>query len=599
VAEGETGNVSTSNGVGAEGIQTLPTLPRPEQCWALVTGATTPTGCNLARLCCQQGFGLVIVDYERCQSELDGLAVELRDIQTRLGWRQRVLTVASDLETSSDLETLHANVKSLGYDIGILIAGCQVENTDAILHQTCNVFLKSMSNIIIATAGLCRLFAADMVAHGTGRIMLTSMAGEGARASNIFTNAVFTTLVGELSATGVGISFLEFAPGSSADISDALENTCLSFLVHQGSADGPKAGVELRSVDGSEKTNPNVPSSPLLEDEYESLAREWNFAVLPFAREIDAFQRLPLTQAANAALAGLACILFAVNTLPAFQLRDSVALVEDIISALFAIDYFLRWYSRGLSPSYLLNGYMLLDAATILPLLLQALMPGSKITTLNFLRLLRTARVYRLLQPRLVKELGRDLFGIDPDKNNISAYQLQLIRSFGIVFTLIFIVAGLMYTAEHEINPQLSDFFSSFYFSIISLSTVGFGDIAPVTPAGRLILSLGIPAALIVVPFQASEVANAFAEKQRMSALKLLKRQVEKDEQIQKLIDRLEEETKRGNASAEKLAELQQLQARRTSIKDLRDVFKKYDTDGSGEISFPEFAMMAEELGIV
>jgi len=118
VAEGETGNVSTSNGVGAEGIQTLPTLPRPEQCWALVTGATTPTGCNLARLCCQQGFGLVIVDYERCQSELDGLAVELRDIQTRLGWRQRVLTVASDLETSSDLETLHANVKSLAMILG-------------------------------------------------------------------------------------------------------------------------------------------------------------------------------------------------------------------------------------------------------------------------------------------------------------------------------------------------------------------------------------------------------------------------------------------------------------------------------------------------
>lgn len=599
VAEGEAGVVSFSNGVAAEGKQALPALPSPESCWALVTGATTHAGCNLARLCCQQGFGIVIVDYERCQSDLDGIAVEFRDIQTKLGWRQRVHTVASDLETSSDLETLHANVKSLGYDVAVLIAGCQVNNTDSILKQSSNDFLKSISGNMAATAGLCRLFAADMVAHGSGRILLAGMADEGAGVSRIFTNAVFTTLVGELSLTGVGISFLELAPGPSAEITDALQSTCLSFLVHQGSADRPKATVELESGDGTEKTSLDIPSSSLVEDEYERLVRERDLPVLPFAQDIDAFQRWAPAELANAALAGLASIIFAVNTVPALEQRVLVTFTEDIITVLFAIDYLLRWYSRGLNPSYLLNQYMLFDAATFVPLILQLVMPGSTITTLNFLRLLRTARVYRLLQPRKVKELGRDFFGIDPDKNTVTAYQCQLARSFGVVFTLIFIVAGLMYTAEHKVNPQLPDFFSAFYFSIISLSTVGFGDIAPVTGEGRLILSLSVIAGLIVVPFQASEVANAFAEEERAKTLQAFNRQAEKDEQIQKLINRLEEETKRGNASAEKLSELQQLQGKRTSVKELRDLFNKYDADGSGEIAFSEFALMVEELGII
>jgi len=596
LAEGEAGN-------NVAEWKTLPALPPPESCWALVTGATTPTGCHLAKLCVQQGFGVVIVDYERCKSKLDELAKELQHIQTRHGGMQRVHAAASDLETSTDVELLCADVKTLGYDVAVLIAGCQVDHTDGILQHSCETFLKSMSDNIAATAGLCKLFAADMVAHGRGRILLTGTGAESARASTIFTNAVFTSLVGELSTTGVGISFLELAPGSFADVSHTLEGTCLGFMVHQPSADGPAATEELRSEHGAEKTSSEDDvdedsGDAVVLDEYTRLAKEWDFAVLPFAQDIDAWQRYPPVELANAALAGLACILFAVNTLPAFPYRDTVTVVEDVITALFAIDYVLRWYSRGLSPSYLLNQYMLFDIATFIPPLLPLLLPGFKIQTLNFLRLLRTARVYRLLQPRRVKELGRDLFGIDPDSINVTAYQLQLTRSFGVVFTLIFIVAGLMYTAEHEVNPQLPDFFSSLYFSIISLSTVGFGDIAPITPIGRLILSLSIPAGLIVVPYQANEIAAAFAEEERQKTIQLFNRQAEKDEQIQKLINKLEEETKRGNASAEKLQELEKLQGK-TSMKDLRDMFNKYDADGSGEIGFSEFALMAEELGIV
>mmetsp|Transcript_112619 Transcript_112619/g.223936 ORF Transcript_112619/g.223936 Transcript_112619/m.223936 type:complete len:478 (-) Transcript_112619:93-1526(-) len=386
---------------------------------------------------------------------------------------------------------------------------------------------------------------------------------------------------------------------------------CMVFAVENGETgqDALSGSVSKRSsavkegtrTSGNDAaaTSSGVPDSLLLEveDDYTLLAKKRGFAILPFAREIYAWQRWPPSElVANAALTGLACILFAVDTLPAFNLKDTFLFDRDIVSALFAIDYLLRWYSRGLQPGYLLNAYMVFDAASIMPFLLRPFVPGLKETSLIFLRLVRTTRLYRLLKPRTVKELGRDFLGIDPDDNNVSAYQLQLARSFGVVFVLIFVVAGLMYTAEHEVNPQLSDFFSSFYFSIISLSTVGFGDIVPVTATGRLTLSVSILAALIIVPSEAGEVANAFAEEERAKTMQQFSRQAEKDKQIEKLISSLEEEKKRGNDT---LADLQQLQNQRTSIKELRDLFNKYDADGSGEIGFAEFALMAEELGIV
>lgn len=44
--------------------------------------------------------------------------------------------------------------------------------------------------------------------------------------------------------------------------------------------------------------------------------------------------------------------------------------------------------------------------------------------------------------------------------------------------------AGLVYAAESPYNPNLSNYFQTFYFAVTTLTTVGFGDITPVTPAG-------------------------------------------------------------------------------------------------------------------
>jgi len=264
--------------------------------------------------------------------------------------------------------------------------------------------------------------------------------------------------------------------------------------------------------------------STIWTEAYQQLAREQNFQVLPFGAEIDALQRSSPAEFSNAMLVGFVCTIYALKTLPGISLQTQVILgqINNIANTLFSLDYVARWWSRGLRWDYLLTPTMVSDLVSVLPFLLRGLVPALEGVELNFLKLFRVLRIYRFFRPNEVRNVVRLLLGpgmaneADILMRRVRPYQLQVARTFGIVSTLVFVTAGLMYEAEHTSNPQFPDLFSSFYFSIIALSTVGFGDIAPVTPAGKAVVSVSIIVGLCVIPFQASLVASAVAEEQSM-----------------------------------------------------------------------------------
>ena len=68
----------------------------------------------------------------------------------------------------------------------------------------------------------------------------------------------------------------------------------------------------------------------------------------------------------------------------------------------------------------------------------------------------------------------------------IRPYQLQLARVLLSIFTLLSVSSGLIYTCEHDVNPEIPDYFAALYFGLTTLTTVGFGDITPITAGGRL-----------------------------------------------------------------------------------------------------------------
>ena len=90
--------------------------------------------------------------------------------------------------------------------------------------------------------------------------------------------------------------------------------------------------------------------------------------------------------------------------------------------------------------------------------------------------------------------LQRALLPAGAPAPRISSTTLQIARVLSSVFTLLFISTGLIYTCEHEVNPQIPDFFVALYFGLTTLTTVGFGDITPRSDAERAVAMVAVVA---------------------------------------------------------------------------------------------------------
>ncbi len=86
-------------------------------------------------------------------------------------------------------------------------------------------------------------------------------------------------------------------------------------------------------------------------------------------------------------------------------------------------------------------------------------------------------------------------------------YALEVFTSLG---TLIFVSTALFYNAEHLHNPEVNTYFDSFYWSIVTGTTVGYGDISPVTTTGRVIAVFMMVIGIGVFGLVTGTVANWF-----------------------------------------------------------------------------------------
>lgn len=73
--------------------------------------------------------------------------------------------------------------------------------------------------------------------------------------------------------------------------------------------------------------------------------------------------------------------------------------------------------------------------------------------------------------------------------------------------------AGLIYTTEHAVNPNIDDNFTALYFTLTTLTTVGFGDITPMTWGGKLVVSGSILAGITIIPAQAATLVEALLQR--------------------------------------------------------------------------------------
>ena len=216
--------------------------------------------------------------------------------------------------------------------------------------------------------------------------------------------------------------------------------------------------------------------------------------------------RTPLGKAIDIALLALNLVfigVFVAQTYPLDQAtRARLWSLEVVIAAVFVLEYVLRLYGARDRFAEATNPYTVADLLSIVPTALVILYPAPAILLdAGFLRVLRVLRVLRFYRFTRDEEF---FFG------TVSAGALRAMKLLLTVLVVLFVSAGLFYTAEARANPGVEQFGDAFYYVVVTLSTVGFGDIVPVTRAGRWVTVASVLAAIILIPWQASKIVRAW-----------------------------------------------------------------------------------------
>jgi voltage-gated potassium channel len=168
-------------------------------------------------------------------------------------------------------------------------------------------------------------------------------------------------------------------------------------------------------------------------------------------------------------------------------IKDNYSLLfytlEWTVTIIFTLEYILRLYAAKDKKKYFLSYMGIIDLISFLPTYIGLLFPGGQYFLV--VRGLRLLRVFRILKmANYIKEIGVLLQSIKNSWPKISIFMLFII-------ILVTILGSTMYVIEGPSNG-FTDIPNSIYWAIVTLATVGYGDITPVSPLGKIIASVVI-----------------------------------------------------------------------------------------------------------
>ena len=166
-------------------------------------------------------------------------------------------------------------------------------------------------------------------------------------------------------------------------------------------------------------------------------------------------------------------------------------LLEMVFVAIFTVEYFVFWMLSSNKSKYPFGFMQIVDLLAILPFYLSI---GIDLRGIRVIRLIRIFRVLKIARyNRSVQIIGLALKRAAPE---------LIVLLFGILIFLL-VISSAMYYTEHTAQPdKFSSIPATLWWAVVTLTTVGYGDIAPITGLGKLIASslmlLGI--GIIAVP---------------------------------------------------------------------------------------------------
>ena len=171
-----------------------------------------------------------------------------------------------------------------------------------------------------------------------------------------------------------------------------------------------------------------------------------------------------------------------------------IKVLEWGFTLLFTFEYYLRVYCLKHPLKYVFSFWGIIDFLSIFPAYLSLFIPTTQ--TLTVLRLLRVMRIFRIFK---LSRFQVEAFHLLSAMKN-SAIKILIFMLFVLVAAVI--LGTMMYSFEGNVNQNFDSVLTGIYWAVVTITTVGYGDVAPVTGAGRflavLVMLLGY--SIIAVP---------------------------------------------------------------------------------------------------
>jgi len=195
--------------------------------------------------------------------------------------------------------------------------------------------------------------------------------------------------------------------------------------------------------------------------------------------------------------------------------------LEYAITFVFSIEYLLRVYAVRNRVKFIFSLFGIVDLISIVPTYL-ALFFGSAEQTFLYIRAIRSIRAFRFFRYLRKDSKPTDFMG--PEQQwletkiccfTFSLLHVQMAKSCVTMILILFVFSGIFFGLEGPDSdfvdePTIETFFETFYFMIVSVSTVGYGEIHPMSWAGQLCMIIAIPTSLIMLPIQYRVIGDSY-----------------------------------------------------------------------------------------
>ncbi len=189
------------------------------------------------------------------------------------------------------------------------------------------------------------------------------------------------------------------------------------------------------------------------------------------------------------------------------SLRETLFVADAALSLVFLAEYLYRIVIAENRRGYVTSFYGIIDLIAIFPILIHAA------SSVRVIRLLRVLRIIRLLKIKRYSD------ALDRYRMALMSIAAEATLFTGVAFIFIISFAFLIYEFEHEMQPdKYRNIFDAIYWAVISLTSVGYGDVYPVTIAGRMLTVAMVLTGMGIVAVPTALLASALSRVQTPDA---------------------------------------------------------------------------------